>query len=136
MRPRHILFAIAMAAAMLGVVATPAHAQHGGSVTPRNTRIVATYRFDMAHRGVFPSIVTVADSAGMLIASAKLPGERVAREMTVTILDADVVLQGETPHGVLTLVLNRQNEGGQTPLTTGRWSLGTAEVKLKGRARS
>lgn len=135
MRPRHILSAIAISAVMLGATATSAAGQQGGSAAPHHTRVLATYRFDMARRGPFPSIVTIADSAGTLVASARIPGERSARELMVTILDSDVILQGETPNGVLTLILNKQNEGGTTSFTTGRWSLGDEVGKLKGRAR-
>lgn len=135
MPTRHILSAIAMAAIMIGASATTAAAQRP-SDPARGARVVATYRFDMAHRGAFPSIVTVADSAGILVASARMPGESAARPLEVTVLQSDVIVQGETPSGILTLTLSRESQGGARPLTTGRWSLGNEVGKLKGRERS
>ena len=55
--------------------------------------------------------------------------------MTVAILESDLVLQGETPDGVLTMVLDRQNEGGSMRVASGRWMLGTAEGTLRGRVK-
>lgn len=42
--------------------------------------------------------------------------------MAVTVLGTDLVLQAETPAGLLTLLLERQNDASQTELT-GRWAL-------------
>jgi len=134
MHTRHILAAIAMAAIMLGASATTAAAQRQNDPA-RSARVVATYRFDMAHRGAFPSIVTVADSAGILVASTRMPGEEASHPLEVTVLQSDVIVQGETPSGVLTLTLSREGHGGATPLSTGRWSLGNEVGKLKGRGR-
>lgn len=121
---------------VLGVAAAPAAAQQPQSTTPRTARVVATYDFGGKHRAIaFPSIVTVSDSAGMLVASASIPGDRQEIPMVVTVLDSDLVLQGETSEGVLTMVLDRQNEGGKAHMTTGRWALGKSEGQLRGTSR-
>jgi hypothetical protein len=54
--------------------------------------------------------------------------------MLVTVIDNNLVLQGDTPDGLLTLVLDKQNEGGSTRLSSGTWTLGKAEGTLVGRA--
>lgn len=120
----------------LTIAAAPAAAQQRNDATPNVSRVVATYDFGAKHRAIaFPSIVTVSDSAGTLVASASIPGSRNEIPMVVTVLDSDLVLQGETSDGVLTMVLDRQNEGGKASLTTGRWALGKAEGQLRGTAR-
>ena len=77
--------------------------------------------------------MTVADSLGALVASFRLPGEPTARPMLVTVLDTDLVLQGETPSGVLTLQLYRQNDSDTTDAVAGRWWLGDREGELRER---
>ena len=52
--------------------------------------------------------------------------------MMVEVLGNDLVLQGNTPSGVLTLVLYGQSDGATAPLT-GRWMLGTEQGELRGR---
>src|SRR5258708_1438018 len=69
-------------------------------------RPVGTYRFVEPRYASMPTDVTVADSSGTLVASFRLPGESAAHHMTVDVLDAGIVLQGQTPSGVLTLVIN------------------------------
>ncbi|MDP1860304.1 MAG: hypothetical protein Q8K82_16625 [Gemmatimonadaceae bacterium] len=137
MRPNSSLFVFAVAAT-LAVATRPIAAQQAGTQpVPSASRIVATYDFGFARRAVaFPSIVTVADSAGTLLAQAAIPGQRREVPMTVTVLESDLVLQGETPDGVLTMVLDRQNEGGSTRFASGRWMLGTEEGKLRGRVKN
>lgn len=136
MRSRILLSAVTAAAA-LGLAATPAAAQQGRVVSHRTPRVLATYDFGTKQRAIaFPTTVTVADSAGQLIARVAVPGATEELPMTVTVIDTDLVLQGDTPDGVLTLVLDRQNEGGRARVATGRWSLGRAEGQLRGDARS
>ena len=136
MRPHSSLF-VFVTAATLAVATRPIAAQQASAQpVPSASRIVATYDFGFARRAVaFPSIVTVADSAGTLVAQAAITGQRREVPMTVTILETDLVLQGETPDGVLTMVLDRQNEGGNTRVASGRWMLGTAEGTLRGRVK-
>jgi hypothetical protein len=97
-------------------------------------RLAATYRFARRDAAGLPAEVTVADSAGQLVARCQLDGERAARAMAVTILDTDLVLQAETPSGVLTLRLDGQNAPAPGPVT-GRWSLGDTRGALRGRTR-
>jgi hypothetical protein len=100
------------------------------------SRIVATYDFKNSQRDLaLPSSVTVVDSAGTIVAKAAIAGERREVPMTVTILDSDLVLQGQTTGGVLTLVLGRQNEGDSTRVSSGRWILGNVEGTLRGRVK-
>jgi hypothetical protein len=54
--------------------------------------------------------------------------------MVVTVLDTDLVLQGETPSGVLTLQLFGQNDAATTDAVAGRWWLGEQKGELRGRA--
>ncbi len=88
-------------------------------------RVIARYAFDsQSASGVLPYLVTVADSAGTIIARASMRGYDRDLPLTVTILDSDLMLQGLTDNGVLTLVLDRQNEGNGSRVTSGRWTLG------------
>lgn len=131
--------------ALCAAASSPAAAQHIAAAeyvrpvvvpaTPSTDaiRTVAIYRFEASRVAGIPSHVTVADSAGTLIASFRLPGAREPRPMSVETLDSDLVLQGWTPSGVLTLVLHDQNDGAPSSLV-GRWILGTHEGELRGRA--
>jgi hypothetical protein len=95
-------------------------------------RTVAEYRFAAPRRTGLPAQMTVADSAGVLVASFRLAGERAWRPMTIAVFNTGLVLQGETPSGVLTLELYVQNE----PMAgdfVGRWHLGEESGKLRGR---
>ena len=97
---------------------------------------MASYDFWNAPRDAsFPRSVTVADSAGTIIAHVELAGEARSIPMTVTVIERNLVLQGQTADGVLTLVLDRQNEGGVTKLTSGTWTLGKAQGQLRGRVQ-
>lgn len=128
------LFAIA-AAATLTIAASPLAAQQTNAIPDGSGRVVATYGFRNAPRNTaFPRSVTVADSAGTILARVELAGATRSVPMTVTVIESNLVLQGDTPDGVLTLVLDRQNEGGDIKLATGSWTLGRAEGKLRGRA--
>jgi hypothetical protein len=99
-------------------------------------RTVAVFRFAASQNTDMPAQVTVADSAGELVATYRLAGARGAGPMTVDVLNTDLVLQGETPSGALTLVLYRQNdpEVAAARAIVGRWSLGDHQGELRGRA--
>ena len=123
MRTSNVLFSSLVAAALAAV---PAGAQE---------RAVAEYRFNGRHDADLPARVVVADSAGALVASYRLPGEAVPRAMTIEVLDSDLLLQAETPTGVLTLVLYRQNGAAETRNGVfGMWALGDRQGKLRGRS--
>ena len=98
-------------AAVLAVAAAPLAAQ-SNAIPTGAARVVASYDFWNAPRDAsFPRSVTVADSAGTIIAHVDLAGEARSIPMTVTVIERNLVLQGQTADGVLTLVLDRQNEG-------------------------
>lgn len=130
---RHTFFALTAAASL--TITAPAAAQRTSAIPAGPARVVATYDFRHAPAGThFPRSVTIADSAGAILARVDLAGGVRSIPMLVTVIDNNLVLQGDTPDGVLTLVLDRQNEGGSTRLTSGTWTLGKAEGKLVGRA--
>lgn len=106
------------------------HATAGGATV----RPVALYRFATPIEAGLPTQVTIADSAGALVASYRLAGDRAVRPLTVAVLDADLVLQGEAPAGLLTLVLERQNDV-PAGAVAGRWALGARQGALRGRTR-
>ena len=123
-------------AAVLAIAAAPLAAQQSNAIPTGTARVVASYDFWNAPReSSFPRTVTVADSAGTLIAHVELAGNAKSIPMTVTVIERNLVLQGQTSDGVLTLVLDRQNEGGVTTLTTGTWTLGKAQGELRGRVQ-
>jgi hypothetical protein len=97
-------------------------------------RTVAVYRFGAPREAGMPTQVTVADSVGQLVATFRLSGAGAARPMRVDVLNTDLVLQGDTPSGVLTLVLYRQNESEPAGTFAGRWSLGEQQGTLRGSA--
>jgi len=132
MRPT---FLALTAAAASFTLAAPVAAQRTSAIPAGASRVVATYDFRNAPANAsFPSSVTIADSAGALIARVDFAGTVRSIPMLVTVIEHDLVLQGDTPDGLLTLVLDKQNEGGTNRLTTGTWTLGKAEGKLRGRA--
>ena len=133
------------AAAALCAAARPAAAQHAAvpdharpaahaDAGAAAVRPLASYRLAAARRAALPAEVTVADSAGALVASYRLPGTADARPMAVTVIGTDVVLQGETPAGVLTLQLYGQNDADAAAPVEGRWSRAGQEGSLHGRA--
>lgn len=125
---------VAIAAASLALAASPLAAQRTNAMPEGGARIVAAYDFRNAPReGVFPRSVTVADSAGTILARVDVAGEQRSFPMTVTVIESNLVLQGQTPDGLLTLVLDRQNEGGETKLTSGTWTLGAKSGQLRGK---
>jgi len=144
------LAAAVFSAAFSTAVVRPAAAQH--TATPGTTarpviqnaattvkpavRTVAVYRFAGTRDAGIPAEVTVADSAGRLVASYRLPGARTARPMEVAVLDTDpgdLVLDGETPSGQLTLQLYGQNDPAAAGSVAGRWWLGGLQGALRGR---
>ncbi|MEO8622210.1 MAG: hypothetical protein ABI625_14160 [bacterium] len=130
------------AAAILGVTAaspaigqTAVVAEHVRPIVKTDTtvRTVAVYKFSAARQAGMPAEVTVADSAGVLKASFRLPGSDTVRPMMVDVLDAGIVLQGRTTTGVLTLVLY-QKEATNGTSVVGMWTLGTQDGELLGHA--
>jgi hypothetical protein len=135
MRTRSAAVSLASAVALF-VVANPLAAQRNSATPEGNARVVATFNFRHAPTDLaLPSSVTVVDSAGTLVANVMQVGGVAIHPMTVTAMESHLVLQGNTRDGVLTLVLDRQNEGGQTKLATGSWTLGRFEGKLRGIAQ-
>lgn len=95
-------------------------------------RVLATYDFGNRPRSIaFPRIVSVVDSAGTLTAKASIAGDAHEIPMTVTIMNSDLVLQGQTADGVLTLVLENQNDAEAKGGTTGKWILGNSRGTLR-----
>jgi hypothetical protein len=132
---RHTSIATSLAAVAL--IAAPVAAQQAKAIpASSNARVLASYDFWNAPRdAALPRSVTISDSAGTIIARADLGSRQASVPMTVTVIERNLVLQGMTPEGVLTLVLDRQNEGGETRLTNGSWSLVKAEGQLRGRVQ-
>ena len=125
-----------LTAAVVAMTATPLVAQQSNAIPTGASRVVATYDFwNTPKNSSFPTSVTVADSAGTIIASVTTGANAKSVPMTVTVIERNLVLQGETAEGLLTLVLDRQNEGGVTTLTSGTWTLGKAQGTLRGRVQ-
>ncbi|MDF1504769.1 hypothetical protein [Roseisolibacter sp. H3M3-2] len=91
-----------------------------------------TYRIRAAGDARLPAEVTVASAPGGLAASYRVAGDAAARPLALTVIGTDLVLQGETPSGVLTLRLYGQNDPRPGAPVTGRWWLGSAEGTLRG----
>jgi hypothetical protein len=126
-------------AALLAAAAPPARAQAAAvavpvyrAVAPAAVRPLAVYRFTTSRVAGLPAEVTVADSAGQLVASYRLPGDRADQPMLALIVGDDLVLQAETPRGVLTLQLRQQADAEPT-VVTGTWRLEDREGSLRGR---
>jgi hypothetical protein len=108
-------------------------------------RRLAVYRLDAPPRARLPLAVTVTDSAGSVVATYQPADRGPARPMTVSVVDSGLVLQGETPTGVLTVLLfpdepeatarPAANAGGGQRVV-GRWSLGTRGGRMYARPRS
>ena len=124
-----------LATAALTIAASPLAAQATSALAAGPSRVVAAYDFWNGPSAAFARSVTVADSAGTIIAKVELANERRSVPMTVTVIENNLVLQGETPDGVLTLVLDRQNEGGKTTLDSGTWTLGRTSGQLRRKAQ-
>ena len=149
MRRATLVLVPSLSAALLAAAARPAAAQAAAAAraaspnalaenvveraVERAPRTLATYRFTGARDATMPTQVTIADSAGVLVASFRLPGDRAARPMAVDLTEADLVLQGETPAGVLTLRFYQRGDAAAEGLVAGRWWLGTQDGTLRGR---
>jgi hypothetical protein len=101
-----------------------------GTVQPRT---LAVYRFGASQVAGMPSQVTLADSAGELVATFRRQGARDAAPMVVDVVGADITLHGATPSGVLTLVLYGQNDPDTSGELVGHWALGARQGELRGR---
>ena len=95
-------------------------------------RTIAIYQFEASRTWGMPNQVTLSDSLGKLFATFTLPGNRTEQPMMVDAAESDIVLQGRTPSGILTLVLLQPNPGTLSPLR-GHWYLGDREGELLGR---
>lgn len=127
---------IFVAAATLALAAAPAAAQRSTAMPIAGSRLVASYDFRNSPTDVgFPRSVTVTDSAGTILARVEMGAAATSIPMTVTVIESNLVLQGQTTDGVLTLVLDRQNEGGEIKLTTGTWTLGRNSGQLHGKTQ-
>ena len=130
---------VALAAALV-LTAAPAAAQDlsKGAIRPAPSLIasreVATYRFRGGRPEGLPVEVTLVDRGGQLVATYRMPGEREAQPMMVTVLDMDLILQAETDKGVLTIQLVGQNDPVAGGAVTGRWTLGSRSGELRGQA--
>jgi hypothetical protein len=121
MRTTALLSTVALAFA-----AAPLAAQ---SAVP-SQRVVASYALQSSGDLPFPRQVTVADSAGSLVAQALDASGLRRLPLTVTVLSGDLILQGTTSEGVLTLVLNRGNDGSAALSPRGIWTLGEKQGTL------
>lgn len=131
MDSRPLLAAIA-SIVTLTIAASPLAAQQVPVAPEPLARVVASYDLRNGPRDLdFPRSVTVADSAGTILARVNVASSARSIPMTVTVIESDLVLQGLTSAGVLTLVLDRQNEGGETRLATGSWTLGRTQGLLR-----
>ena len=135
-----------IAAAVLALAGT-ATASAQSTVAPANVRLatrsadiveaprqrtLAIFQIDGSHDGI-PAQVTVADSAGRLVASYRLRGGWAERPMTVEVADSDILLQAQTPRGTLTMVLYQQNDPDVAVPLLGLWALGTRQGELRAR---
>jgi hypothetical protein len=147
MRAHTSFYSLLTAAALSATAAAPAAAQQSSAsgyarlaastataADPRSgTRTLATYDFDSSLRGM-PSRVTLADSAGTLVASFRPRGGGVDQPMKVAIADRDILLEGETARGTLAIALYDQNDPKAAGTILGTWSLGSIQGELRARA--
>src|SRR5215217_4880102 len=130
-----------LAAALVLVTARAASAQQAAapslvrpvSATAAETRTVAVYRFTRSRVAGLPSEVTVADSAGQLVARYRLAAGGAEQPMLLTFIGDKLVLQSETPQGVLTLLLQEPVDGSR--VVTGFWQIEGQRGELRGRTR-
>ena len=99
---------------------------------PAVLRTIAIYQFEASRTWGMPNQVTLSDSLGKLFATFTLPGDRAEQPMMVDATETDIVLQGRTPSGILTLVLFEKVPSSLSPLR-GHWYLGEREGELLGR---
>ena len=98
-------------------------------------RTVAVYRLAGSRELDMPTQVTIADSAGTLVAAFRL-SHGPAYPMSVDLVDSNLRLQGATRSGVLTIVLYQPAESPAVGAVIGRWTLGEHEGELRARAAS
>ena len=138
---RHTSFYPLLVAALVIAAPAPTTAQPTfvrlaarAAADPRTaTRTLATYDFNSTFEGM-PSRVTVADSAGTIVASFRPRGARADRPMKVGVADRDILLEAETVRGTLTIVLYEQNDPVAAGSVIGSWTLGSAQGELRARA--
>ena len=106
---------------------------HSADIVAPLQRTIAVYQLDGSQYGV-PAQVTVADSAGKLVASYRLRAGGAERPMKVDVADSDILLQAQTPRGLLTIVFYQQNDTDAALPLIGLWSLGTRQGDLRARA--
>ena len=135
-----VRLAVATAALAVVTVSSAAEAQRAVASSVIRTDVlpstalhtVAIYQLDASRTIGMPNQVTLADSLGKLFATFTLPGNRTEQPMMVDVTDTDIVLQGQTPSGIVTLVLFQSTPGTLAPLR-GHWYLGEREGELFGR---
>jgi len=146
MRTKTSFFSSLTAAALCAALVQPAAAQTvvASNVRPAVEtkaadapviRTVAIYRFTASRILRLPVTITIADSAGTLVANYRMPNILRPSPMQVDVMGDDLILQGETTRGLLTLVLSRQNDGETPSKFIGWWSLGDEHGDLRGRAQ-
>lgn len=145
MRPPASFYSLFAAAALVVAAGSPAAAQSSvatgyarlaanRTASPdARVRKLATYDFDSPLEGM-PARVTVADSAGTLVASFRARGTRFDQPMKVAVADRDILLEGQTVRGLLTIVLYDQNDAVPAGSIIGTWALGAYQGELRARA--
>jgi hypothetical protein len=123
--------AVAQPVIVLGRVQLAANIASAADPRPA-VRTLATYDFDSSFEGM-PTRVTVADSAGTLVASFRPRGGRADQPMKVAVADRDILLEGQTARGTLTIVLYEQNDPMSAGSLLGSWTLGSAQGELRAR---
>jgi hypothetical protein len=121
----------ALAGALIAgtVAAAPAAAQSAV------VRPVAIYNVaNRNHDRTMPVRVTLADSAGKLVASYNLAADTTTHRMGVIFYGEDLVLVGETKRGVLEMTFLKQLDRPRGAVT-GYWTRGSEEGLLRGRVK-
>jgi hypothetical protein len=128
------LAAAAAAAGPAEAQRTAHHRAHEAAVPVASIRTLAVYRLSTTGENHLPAQLSLADSAGVVLASVSFDDGRAPVPMEVTLREADLVVRGDTPAGRLTLWLDGQNEN-SAPIArlTGRWRLGSEQGALLGR---
>ena len=129
------LAAVATAAGPAEAQRTAHHRAHEATVPAvASVRTLAVYRLSTTGENHLPAQLSLADSAGVVLASVSFDDGRAPVPMEVTLREADLVVRGDTPAGRLTLWLDGQNENSApTARLTGRWRLGSEQGALLGR---
>ena len=143
MRIQHSLLQPLAAAALTAIAFSPVVAQgaamreHSRPVVvvakPADAsawRPVAIYLFQSPRNAGMPNRVTVADSSGQLAATFTLRGSNIARPMFLEMRDDDLVLEGDTPSGPLTLTFPQRKDSDARSGIVGRWWLNGQQGEL------